>query len=81
MKGRVRRRYGARLRLRLRLRLIYYGKIDRQGVAARGTRLLGRGLTLLVAGIRCHGATRWYEVYLEQKAALNYSRYNRYQKC
>ncbi len=56
------------LRLRLRLRLIYYGKINRQGDAAQGTRLLSRGLTLLVAGIGSHNATHWYDtVYLETK--------------
>jgi hypothetical protein len=40
--------YSTPLRLRLRLRLIYCGKINRQGDAAQGTRLLSRGLTLLV---------------------------------
>ncbi len=35
-------------------------QFDRQGDAARGTRLLTRGFTLLVAGVRFHVATSGY---------------------
>ncbi len=51
------------LRLRLRLRLIYYGKINRQGDAAQGTRLLSRGLTLLAESSRSHTRSRSRVIY------------------